>query len=135
MAGYVPYNFADLDRRFSIEAPQTPQIDLDPISQFPPLDTSIDDAASFLDIISPIYPPQDSTWIPSQGFANNQNVETTVFIPDASPHRSAHVTPTKDIATIQEYPANLDVLNTPSMAVPQLVLPPSPSPSSQTESS
>jgi Clr5 domain len=127
--GHSPYNFADLDRRFSIEAPQPPQIDLDPISQFPPLDTSIDDATSFLDDISPTYPPQDSTWVPSQGFANTQTVETTVFVPDASPHPSSHVTPISDTATGQEFPANLDVLNTPSMAVPQLVLPPSPSPS------
>ena len=131
------YNFADLDRRYSLEVMPPHQPDVDPPSQFPMLDTSFNDGAVFIasqnetmQDVSPTFHGPASPWLVQPTSTRSQGVPQNFLPGSASNAQSFNVTPTNDTDPAQDFQSSMQAMHTPVLAVPELVFPPSsPSPS------
>ena len=129
------YNYADLDRRYSLEAMPPLQPD-DPPSQFPLLDTSFDGGTGFMATqnetmqdVSPTFHGPAGSWL-AQSTSNHNPSGPQTFLPGTSSNpQSFNVRQTNDTEPAQDYQSGMQAMNTPILAVPELVFPSSPSPS------
>ena len=132
--GHSQYNFADIDRRFSVEAMQPPQLDMEPPSRFPLLETAeFDERTSFMssqnetmeDISPTFHGVPSGSWL-SQTLPTLETNMASNFLPNPP---SYHVTPTSDTGPSMDFQGNAQPLSTPQPGVPTLVFPSSPTPS------
>ena len=135
---YNQYQFADLDRRYSLEVTRPQQIELEQTTLFPALDTSFESQNDFIhppaetmDDISPtVKIAQNSAWMSQPPYGS----QGTVSAPDysqgsLSQSQSYHATPITENGPMPNFQGSIEGMHTPTMVVPELVFPPSsPSP-------
>jgi Clr5 domain len=128
--GHQQYDFATLDRRYSIEHGPAPPDELERSTQFPELDTSFDLSQDLMAAphesmhdISPTFTgPPATSWITPTTLPQHDSGHSQPF---NSQPQNFHATPTSDVGPSQDF----QMMSTPIMPVPELVFPPSPSPS------
>lgn len=143
--GHGHYDFADLDRRFSMDpqdAIPAQQHDVDAPSQFPPLDTSFHGSTDFMssqtvamqDISPTVSRPHNAAWIPPATFSPVEALPSANFLPEVmAHHQSYHATPTSDTGPQPDFPTGI-AISAPDITVPELIFSTSPSPSHRSAS-
>ena len=139
--GHSQYNFSDLDRRYSLETMQAQQPDVDPPTQFPLLvDTGFDNDTNFMssennaimEDISPTFQGSTSaSWLSQPGSTHDTTAPPDFLSGTAPNPQSFHATPTSEVGVSQDFQNAVQGVNTPVLAVPELVFhhPASPTPS------
>lgn len=130
-------NPADLHRRYSLEVMPPQQPDLDPPSQFPMLDTSFDGGTAFMTSqnetmqdVSPTFHGPAGSWLAQPTSTHSPGAPQNFPPASASNPQTFNVTPTNDTGPAQDFQSSMQAMNTPVLAVPELVFPPSsPTPS------